>query len=174
MTMQDDVTAETLTAKDLLNTLPAESIATIIYVYGEETFSRKIAAKIVEMRDVKPFETTFDLVEAINSAVPNWYKKGKTHPATKTFQALRIAVNDELQALTEGIDGALNILNTKGRLAVITFHSLEDRIVKNMFREFQKEGIGEVITKKPIGPTSAEVKANPRSRSAKIRIIEKI
>jgi 16S rRNA (cytosine1402-N4)-methyltransferase len=174
MTMRDDVTKDTLTAKDLLNTLPAESIASIIYAYGEETFSRKIAATIVAKRDVKPFETTFELVEAINESVPNWYKKGKTHPATKTFQALRIAVNDELQALTEGITGAVSVLNPKGRLAVITFHSLEDRIVKNMFRDLQKEGLVTIITKKPIGPTAKETKTNSRSRSAKLRIIEKI
>lgn len=173
MTMNDTVTPETLTAKDLVNSLDESKIADIIYAYGEETFARKIAASIVKVRDVKPIETTFELVDAIKAGVPHWYGKGKTHPATKTFQALRIATNDELGALKEGIEAAFGVLKPGGRLAVITFHSLEDRIVKNMFRDLSKESKGKLITKRPIPPTRAEVIGNPRSRSAKLRVIEK-
>ena len=173
MTMEANPNSETLTAKDLVNTSYEEALADIIFAYGEEKFARRIAKAIVEQRKIKPIETTFDLVSVVSEAVPGWYKKGKTNPATKTFQALRIAVNDELRALTKGIESAYKILAPGGRLLVITFHSLEDRIVKNLFREYQKEHGGILITKKPIVPSKEETRNNPRARSAKLRIIEK-
>ncbi len=175
MTMEDVIIPdETLTARDLVMTSSESALADIIYAYGEETFARKIAHAIVEAREQKPIETTFDLVAVIESAVPFWYRKGKTHPATKTFQALRIAVNDELRALTEGIFGAFDILAPGGRLLIITFHSLEDRIVKNAFKAYTDNEQAVLITKKPIAPTREEITHNPRSRSAKLRIIQKI
>lgn len=155
------------TAGDLVNTWEAENIETILESYGEEKFAKKIAEKIVEARAEGPIKTTFQLVGAIKLAVPNWYKHRKIHPATKTFQALRIAVNDELQALSEGLAGAFDILPRGGRMAVISFHSLEDRIVKRFFKDKQ------LLTKKPIVPTREEILKNPRSRSAKLRAIQK-
>jgi 16S rRNA (cytosine1402-N4)-methyltransferase len=174
MTMVYDPKGKTLTARDLLANLDEKGLSDIIFAYGEEKFARRIARKIVERRLVHPLLTTFDLVSVVDAAVPSWYKRGKVHFATKTFQALRIAVNDELEALKEGIAGAIEILSPGGRFAVITFHSLEDRIVKNAFRDLGKEGIVKVITKKPIGPSLKEVKENSRARSAKLRVIEKI
>ncbi len=123
---------------------------------------------------MKPIETTFDLVEIVKSATPGFYQHRKIHPATKTFQALRIAVNDELQSLKEGISKGFERLSPQGRLAVISFHSLEDRTVKQFFVEKESIGAGKRITKKPITPTDTEIEENPRSRSAKLRIIEKI
>ena len=164
----------TLAAKDLINGSSEEALADIIYAYGEEKFARKIAKVIVDRRRITPLLTTFDLVSVVESAVPSWYKRGKTNPATKTFQALRIAVNDELGALSAGIKESFEILKPGGRLAVISFHSLEDRIVKNMFRDLVKEDKGELVSKKPIGPSRKEAVANPRARSAKLRIIQKI
>lgn len=173
MTLEYPITENTLKATDLLNTSSEEALANMIYAYGEERYARRIAKKIVERRRVHPLMTTFDLVSCVDAAVPYAYKRGKIHPATKTFQAIRIAVNDELRALEEGIAGAYNVLANSGRFAVITFHSLEDRIVKNAFRNLAKEGGAVVITKKPIGPSLEEAHNNPRSRSAKLRVIEK-
>ena len=172
MTMEATIVPDvTLTASDLVNTSSESALADIIFAYGEEKYARRIAKAIVERRRVHPLLTTFDLVSVVDGAVPS---RGKAHPATKTFQALRIAVNDELGALREGIAGALSVLKPGGRLAVITFHSLEDRIVKNAFRDSVKKGESIVITKKPIGPSREETRSNPRSRSAKVRIIQKI
>jgi len=127
------------------------------------------------MRKEKTIKTTFDLIEILKEAVPFWYQKGrKTHFATKTFQALRIAVNDEIRALKEGLEKGFDALEDGGRLVVVSFHSLEDRVVKNFMREKKKEGEGIVLTKKPIVPSREEIKENPRARSAKLRIIEKI
>ncbi len=173
MTMERDVTPEMLTAKDIVNTFDEEALANIIYAYGEEKFARRIAHAIVERRRVHPLQTTNDLVSVVDAAVPSWYKRGKIHPATKTFQALRIAVNDELEALKEGIMGAFEVLAPGGRLAVITFHSLEDRITKHLFRSFVAEGKATLITKRPITPGTEELHHNPRARSAKLRIIQK-
>lgn len=175
MTMEDTIIPDvTLTAYDLVNTSPETALADIIYAYGEDTFARRIAKAIVEARERAPIKTTFDLVRVVESAIPSRFQKGKTNPATKTFQALRIAVNDELGALTQGIDGAFEMLAPGGRLAIITFHSLEDRIVKNKFRDLQHADKAKLVTKKPIVPSEKEIKSNPRSRSAKLRIIEKI
>jgi len=173
MTLQNPITDTTLTARDVVNSTREDELADIIFNYGEERFSRRIASAIVTARRKAKIETTFQLVEIIKSAVPAFYRNGRINPATKTFQALRIYVNDELGAITEGLEKAWNILAPEGRIATITFHSLEDRIVKNFFKDKAQNG-GKSITKKPTVPTRAEVIANPRCRSAKLRIIEKI
>ncbi len=173
MTLTDEVNQNRFTARDILNTWEEENIATIIKEYGEESFAKKIAKAIVKSRINKSIETTFDLVEIIKSATPSWYHHRKTHPATKTFQALRITVNDEIEALKEGLLNGFNVLAPNGRMAVISFHSLEDRLVKHFFRERVLLEQGKIITKKPIIPERLEIQENPRSRSAKLRIIEK-
>lgn len=172
MTLESGPAEHELTAADIVNSYREEDIANLIFEYGEERFSRRIAKAIVMARRHERIETTFQLVDIIRGAVPASYRNGRINPATRTFQALRIAANDELGALTDGLTGAFALLAPGGRLAVITFHSLEDRIVKNMFREWGKEQ-ATVITKKPIVPGREEVITNPRSRSAKLRIIQK-
>ncbi len=162
-----------LTAGEIVNTWEAENIATILKNYGEEQFAWKIAKAIVARREIKPIETTFDLVDVIKTATPKWYHGRRIHPATKTFQALRITVNDEIGALRQALRDGFEILSPKGRFAVISFHSLEDREVKHFFRDAVKKGEATLINKKPIVPTKEELEANPRSRSAKLRIIEK-
>ncbi len=164
--------AET-TAADLVNTLPEEALSDLIFTLGEERFARQIARGIVEARSEARLLTTGQLVQAIEASVPSWYRSRRLHPATKTFQALRIAVNDELGALREGLTAAMDSLSEGGRVAVITFHSIEDRIVKTMFRDAAHEGRGCLVTKKPIAPTFAQMKENPRARSAKLRVFEK-
>ena len=173
MTMKDNPSREDLTAYDILNTWSEENLATIIYGYGEERFSRRIAKAIVDARQKADFNTTFDLVRVIEGAVPGAYKRGRIHCATKTFQALRIAVNDELQALGEGLEKGFEAMENGGRMAVISFHSLEDRIVKRFFKNKEKEGKLILINKKPIVGSKEEIRNNPRARSAKLRIIEK-
>ncbi len=165
---------ETLTAKEILNTWDEETLELIIRGFGEEKYSRRIAREIVERREVKPFETTADLETAVRAATPAAYHHGRINPATRTFQAIRIAVNEELVALEEGLKKGFEALTPGGRFAVISFHSLEDRIVKNFFRDKANEGIAKVITKKPITASDKEIDINPRSRSAKLRILEKI
>ncbi len=174
MTMKENPSREDITASDIVNTWSEENLATIIYGYGEEKFSRRIAKAIVDARQKKKFETTFDLVRVIEGAVPGAYKRGRIHCATKTFQALRIAVNDELQALSDGLDKGFDALRSGGRMSVISFHSLEDRVVKRFFKNKDKEGQGKLINKKVIEASKEEIKNNPRSRSAKLRILEKI
>ena len=174
MTMKENPSPEDVTVYDIVNTWGEENLANIIYGYGEEQFSRRIAKAIVDARQKAPITTTFELVKIIESSVPNLYKKGRLHYATKTFQALRITVNDELGALQEGLAKGINVLQKGGRMSVISFHSLEDRIVKRYFKEQEKAGIVRLVTKKPITGSPTEIKANPRSRSAKLRIIEKI
>ena len=144
----------------------------ILEGWGEEAHAARIARGIIAARREKSIETARELADVIRASVPVWYRKGHLHPATKTFQALRIAVNDELGALTEGISAAWNLLNPGGRIAVITFHSVEDREVKRLFREFEKAG-GRLVSKKPLKPSREELRVNPRARSAKLRIIEK-
>lgn len=160
-------------ARDILNEWTEEQITSIIRGYGEEKFAGRIARKIVEVREELPLKTTFDLVRVIEHAVPSWYLHGRLHPATRTFQALRIAVNDEFDALEECIKKSIALLNPHGRLAVISFHSLEDRIVKHLFKNLAHDQIGTVITKRPITASAEELAQNPRSRSAKLRIFEK-
>jgi 16S rRNA (cytosine1402-N4)-methyltransferase len=164
----------TLTASDIVNDWSEKSLADIIYGYGEERFSRRIAKGIVEARQKAEIKTTFDLVKIIEGAVSTAYKRSRLHFATKTFQALRIAVNDELGALKTGLEKGLKVLKVGGRMSVISFHSLEDRIVKKFYKEMEKEGVVKLINKKPITATAEEIKNNPRSRSAKLRILEKI
>lgn len=179
MTMQKEIGESDFSAADIVNTWGESSIADIIFGYGEERYARRIARAIISAREVQPIKTTHELVEVIKQAVPASYRHGRIHPATRTFQALRIAVNDELQIITRGLDASFRHLKPGGRLAVISFHSLEDRIVKTAFRKFADEDeSGDthamVITKKPLCPTEEEFIANPRSRSAKLRIIQKV
>ena len=173
MSFKADLNDEDLTAKEIVNTWDLENISTILKSYGEEQFAWKIAKAIVARREEKPIQTTFDLVEIIKLATPKWYHTKKIHPATKTFQALRITVNDEINSLKDGITKGFNVLNKSGRLAVVSFHSLEDRLVKQFFKAKEKEGVGRLINKRIIIPKTEEIKENPRSRSAKLRIIEK-
>ncbi|MBX4189308.1 16S rRNA (cytosine(1402)-N(4))-methyltransferase RsmH [Candidatus Parcubacteria bacterium] len=177
---------EGLTAETILNTWDEESIELILRGFGEEKYSRKIAAEIVRRREDKPFETTFDLVRAVVAAarpndrtlsvgqVPASHKRFKIHPATRTFQALRIAVNEELTALEEGLEKGFEVLAPQGRFVVISFHSLEDRIVKNFFRDRVKEDKAQAVTKKPVVASEEEEQENPRARSAKLRVLEKL
>lgn len=174
MTLADTVSENELTAQEIVNTYQEEELADLIYTYGEEQFSRRIAKAIVAARKEKAIETTKELVTIIEGAVPKFYLFRRIHPATKTFQALRIAVNDELEVLREGLRKALEALEAGGRIAVITFHSLEDRIVKHMFLDWAREGKGSVLTKKPIIASSKEIAENKRARSAKLRGFEKM
>lgn len=161
-----------LTAREIVNEWAEESIADIIYGYGEERFARRIAKGIVSARNEKPIETSGQLVEIVKNSVPK-FGFSKINPATKTFQALRIAVNDELGALREGIAKGFESLAPGGRMAVISFHSLEDRIVKEFFRQKANEGVATLATKKPIVPQDSEIRENPKSRSSKLRILIK-
>jgi 16S rRNA (cytosine1402-N4)-methyltransferase len=163
-----------LTAAQIVNTWGESSLADIIFGWGEERYARRIARAIIERREKQNFAIASDLADTIKSAVPHVYRHGRIHPATKTFQALRIAVNDELGALKDGLEGAFAHLKVGGRIAVITFHSIEDRQVKRYFVELEKQGLAKRVTKKPLGPSDAEIVANPRSRSAKLRVIEKV
>lgn len=176
-----------VTAGDLVNNLSAEELTDIFYKYGEEKFSSRIARKIVEERSKKAIETTLELAEIIVGAVPAAARRDG-HPARKVFQALRIAVNGELESLEKVLDKAFNLLKAEGRLAIITFHSLEDRMVKNKFKEYctgctcppdfpvcvcGKKPRGRLLSRKPIEATKEELELNPRSRSAKLRVIIK-
>lgn len=174
MTFKKDPKEGDLTAYQIVNTWEEQNLADVIYGYGEEKYSRRIARAIVLYREKKSIDTTGELVEIISGAVPIFYRKGRIHPATRTFQALRIAVNDELNTLKKGLAKGFERLEANGRMAVISFHSLEDRIVKNFNKEKADAGVAKILTKRPITPTAQEISANPRSRSAKLRIIEKI
>lgn len=164
---------DVLSASTIVNEWGEESLADIIFGWGEERYSRRIAKAIVTRRTKTPFKTAADLADVIKSSVPPAYRYGRIHPATRTFQALRIAVNDELGALKEGLLTAWNALRKTGRIAVITFHSIEDRVVKRTFAEWEKSGEGIRISKKPICPGKEEIQKNPRARSAKLRVIQK-
>ena len=183
MTLKAKPGEEDLTAKMVINNWSEKSLADIIYGYGEERYARRIARIIAEERFRKPIETTGELVEIIKKAVPSRYRTKKIHFATRTFQALRIAVNDELGALKEGLQKGFEALKPEGRMAVISFHSLEDRIVKKFYKEKAspvglwprvEESKAVLINKKPIRASDEEIKNNIRSRSAKLRIIKKI
>ncbi|MFN7852246.1 16S rRNA (cytosine(1402)-N(4))-methyltransferase RsmH [Anabaena sp. AL09] len=158
---------QSLTAGDIINEWDEKELADIFFKYGEERLSRRIARRIIEKR---PFDTTTELANAIAYSVPPKYRHGRIHPATRVFQALRIAVNDELKALETLIEKAPNALIPGGRIAIISFHSLEDRPVKHGLRN---SPLLRILTKKPIMATEEEIKQNPRSRSAKLRIAEK-
>jgi 16S rRNA (cytosine1402-N4)-methyltransferase len=174
-----------LTAAEIINKWSEKEIERILKEYGEEKFSKRIAKAIIEERRIKPIKTTFQLVEIIKKAIPSSYQRQKKlrtkafgslrdrHFATRTFQALRIAVNDELNNLKKVLPQSVEVLEKGGRLVIISFHSLEDRIVKNFFRELSGAKL-KILTKKPIRPTYLEIKNNPRSRSAKLRAAEKL
>ncbi|MBN8048473.1 MULTISPECIES: 16S rRNA (cytosine(1402)-N(4))-methyltransferase RsmH [Paraclostridium] len=176
-------------AYDVVNTYSEAELSKIIKDYGEDNWAKRIAKFIVEGRKEKNIETTGELVEIIKKAIPKKARIDGPHPAKRTFQAIRIEVNDELGVITEMIDDAASIMNEGGRICIITFHSLEDRIVKNAFRDLatdcicpphipicqcDKEALVKVITRKPILPTDKEIEENPRSRSAKLRVAERI
>src|SRR3990167_5548918 len=158
MTMKESLDPGDVTAHDVVNSWSEKNLADIIYGYGEEKFARRIAKGIMETRVVGEIKTTFDLVKIIERAVPAVYKRGRIHFATRTFQAIRIAVNDELGALAEGLKKGFKFLKNGGRMSVITFHSLEDRIVKRFFKEKEKEGEAKLINKKVILASESEVK----------------
>ncbi len=187
--MRMDQQSNGKTAADLLAELSEEDLANLIYRYGEERYSRRIARQIVEQRQREPITTTLQLVRLIRKAMPKNQNKEKQHPAKRTFQALRIAVNDELGVLQTALVNALDLLKPGGRLSVISFHSLEDRIVKEQFRTWAKGctcppdfpicvcgkvPLVRLVTRKPIVATEAELTENPRARSAKLRCIEKL
>ncbi len=176
-------------AADLVNELPEEKLADLIYLYGEEKLSRRIAKAIVEARRGGRIESSKALAEIIWNAVPGSYRYGQIHPATRTFQALRIAVNSELKRLPSALHAAFCDLKTGGKMGVITFHSLEDRIVKNYFRNLGRQCVcppevavcrcggkqcAEILTRKPVIPTNEEIKENSPSRSAKLRVVRKL
>ena len=158
----------------VVNNYSEKELADIFRKYGEERYARQIANKIVEERKKKPIRTTFELVEVIKKAVPQSYEKHRIHPATRVFQALRIYVNNELGNLEKLLKSLVEILKPGGRAAIISYHSLEDRLVKNYFRELKNQGKAVILTKRPIRPTLEEVKNNPRARSAKLRVIQLI
>jgi len=176
-------------AYDIVNSYEEEKLCKIIKEYGEEKFAKKIASNIVKQRQEKPVETTLELVEIIRKSIPGKFQREGGHPSKRTFQAIRIEVNGELEILNKTIEDAVDKLNVGGRIAIITFHSLEDRIVKNKFRELEKpctcpssfpicvcgkKSKVKVITRKPIEPSEEEREFNSRSRSAKLRIAERI
>lgn len=186
--MRMDNTAP-LCAKDVVNTWPQEELKRILYDYGEERFALAIAAAICRRREEKPIETTFELVDIIRSAMPSAALREKQHPAKRSFQAIRIAVNDELGSVSKALRDAIPRLNPGGRMAIITFHSLEDRIVKNAFAEAARgctcppefpvcicgnRPKVKLVNRKPIVSGETELNVNPRARSAKLRICEKI
>ncbi|GLV13676.1 ribosomal RNA small subunit methyltransferase H [Alicyclobacillus hesperidum] len=186
--MRMDQTAK-LTAADIVNTWTQAELARIFRDYGEERFARAIAERIVEARSNRPIVTTTELAEIVKFAIPAPARRKGPHPARRTFQAIRIAVNDELGVLERGLAGAFSLLRTGGRLAVISFHSLEDRIVKQVFKELAtgcicppelpvcqcgRQPKGRLVTRKPVSPDDVEVQENARARSAKLRVIEKL
>ncbi len=158
-----------LTAREIVNQWKESEIRNILEKYGEERFSKRIARKIVKERKKSSIETTYQLVNIIKKAVPARYQHGRLHFATRTFQALRIVVNEELENIKKGLKEGVEILEKEGRIGAISFHSLEDRIVKNFLKEKAKNNLLKILTKKPITPTQEEKKENPRSRSAKFR-----
>ena len=178
-----------LSAADLINTYPENELADIIYKFGEERYSRRIASAVAEYRKEHKISSSQELADIIFNAVPANYRHGRIHPATRTFQAVRIFINGELVRLEEVLAASFRVLNTGGRLAVISFHSLEDRIVKQYFREMARECVcppqqqrctctriprGRLVTRKPVTAGERELDLNPPSRSAKLRVIEKV
>ena len=185
--MRMDIRQE-FSAYTVVNTYSKDKLSKIIYEYGEERWAKRIAEFIDEERKINPIKTTFELVSIIKKAIPKGARIDGPHPAKRTFQAIRIEVNKELEILKDTINSMANILNKDGRLAIITFHSLEDRNVKNTFKELEnpcicpkdfpvcvcgKTSLGKVITRKPILPSKEEIEQNHRSRSAKLRIFQK-
>ncbi|HET6318131.1 MAG TPA: 16S rRNA (cytosine(1402)-N(4))-methyltransferase RsmH, partial [Chloroflexota bacterium] len=169
--MRFDPAADRATAADLLNALPEVELERIFRAFGEEPRARRLARSVVIRRTRAPLLRTGDLVSAVTAALGP--ARGRIHPATRAFQALRIAVNNELEALERGLDAAIELLRPEGRLAAISFHSLEDRIVKWRLRGWADAGRATILTRKPILPTDDEVSRNPRARSAKLRVAER-
>lgn len=178
-----------LTARDIVNEWPEEEIARILHEYGEEKFARRIAAAIVNARKKQPIETTLELAELVKEAIPAAARRTGGHPAKRSFQAFRIAVNDELGALEQALEQAIRCLAPQGRVAAITFHSLEDRIVKQTFAKYVgrctcppdfpvcvcgNKSVLKLVNRKPIEPSEAELERNPRARSSKLRVAEKL
>ncbi len=181
--------SQKLTAEYIVNNYKEQDLARIIFEYGEEKFSRKIAKNICEYRKNKKIETTGELVKIIEKSIPGKFREKNSHPAKRTFQAIRIEVNNEIEPLYNTIKNSITALNSKGRLCVITFHSLEDRMVKKAYVDAEGKctcpkdlpycvcgnvSLGKIVTKKPILPTEKEMQENSRSRSAKLRVFEKI
>lgn len=187
--MRMDRSSDELTARRIVNEWPEAEIARILFEYGEEKFARRIASRIVQARAERPIETTSELSELVKEGIPAAARRTGGHPAKRSFQAIRIAVNDELGAFEESLEQAIDSLASGGRVAVITFHSLEDRICKQLFAKFverctcppdfpvcvcRKNGILRLVSRKPIVPSEEELKLNPRSRSSKLRIAERL
>ena len=162
-----------ISAYDLVNSLSTNEISMILKNFGEERFHRRIADHLVRERVKHPIESTEELKRIITSAIPRQYQNEKIHPATRSFQAFRIAVNRELEALEEALDKCVNCLCAGGRIGVISFHSLEDRIVKTKFNDYAKKEEMMVVTKKPLFPSESEINKNPRARSARLRVAQK-
>ena len=160
---------EELMAYDLVNSLSEYEIARIIRDFGQDRFHRRIASAIVRRRAITPLRTTQELKDLIQKSVPGGFRHQKIHPATRTFQALRIAVNSELEQMGMALDKSVELLKKGGRIAVISFHSLEDKIAKEKFRLFAKTGSLQILTKKPLRPTESEAQENSRARSARLR-----
>jgi len=173
MTYKFPIEPGDLTAKEIINTWPEKEIADILFHYGEERYSRRIARNIVRRREKKPFQSTFELAALVKQSVP-YRPFHRIHPATKTFQALRIAVNNELEAISESFEKAWQFLIPGSRLVIISFHSLEDRIAKNFLKSKKQKGEADIKTPKPITATEEEIYLNPRSRSAKLRAAVKL
>ena len=180
---------QTLTARDIVNEYPESELYRIIKEYGEERFAKNIARNICKRRQDKPLETTFELVDIIRGSMPAKARNGKSHPAKRTFQAIRIECNQELEVLRQALDEMVDLLKDGGRISIITFHSLEDRMVKTSFRRQENpctcppdfpvcvcgnKPKGKVITRKPILPSDEECEQNTRSKSAKLRVFERI
>lgn len=182
-------TDQEITAFSLINNISLKELIEILRLYGEERWSQRIAKRIVDIREKREIRTTKELAEIVKSAIPLSYQSQRIHPATKTFQALRIAVNKELDVLKVALKEAIELLKIKGRLCVVSFHSLEDRIVKNIFNSYKKgctcppripkcicgkKKVIDILTKRPLVPSLKEIEINPRSRGAKLRVAEKI
>lgn len=171
--MRMDKSQKIATAQDLINGLGKRELARLFFRYGEERFANVIAREIVKQRQIKKIETTNQLAQII-LRVRKQGKHDRTHPATRVFQSLRIAVNNELESLNLSLPQAFNLLKAQGRLVVISFHSLEDKIVKEFMKEQEAKKLAKIITQKPIEPSDDEVRKNPRARSAKLRVLEKL
>jgi 16S rRNA (cytosine1402-N4)-methyltransferase len=164
---------QSLTAKEIVNLYSKDELLNILWTLGEERFARRIVTKILDRRTRTPLATTGELAALISDAVPGHYRHGRIHPATRTFQALRIAVNHELDSLEAFLSSVMSILENRARVVIISFHSLEDRIVKHTFRAWSAQGLGVILTKKPVTASESEMARNTRARSAKLRVFEK-
>jgi 16S rRNA (cytosine1402-N4)-methyltransferase len=177
--MRLDAAGEGPSAADLVASLGERELADLFFRYGEERYSRRIAGAVVRRRRKEPIRTARDFADVVRGSVPPSYRHGRIHPATRCFQALRVAVNDELERIEPALEGACRLMGVGGRIGVIAFHSLEDRIVKNVFRRWsgpeQVPGLSvKRVTRKPLRPSEDEVRDNPASRSGRFRVVEKV